>query len=105
MPNTPHSIRFDLQEATTRNDLARSIVIGFASALPTLARFWEQLDAALADTPALIAELTDARQHYANLAAAGLATLAAHSDGEPDPLFYLRDELAAQSHAPERGRA
>jgi hypothetical protein len=41
----------------------------------------------------------------ANLAAAGLATLAAHHDDEPDPLAYLRDELRAQGHDITRGRA
>lgn len=30
---------------------------------------------------------------YANLVAAGRATLLADADGEPDPLSYLRDEL------------
>ncbi len=33
---------------------------------------------------------------YQNLAAAARATLAADHDGEPDPLYYLRDELHAQ---------
>jgi hypothetical protein len=35
------------------------------------------------------------RLRYANLAAAGRATLSASRDGEdPEPLSYLRDELA-----------
>lgn len=38
---------------------------------------------------------TAARLRYANLAAAARATLAALADGDdPDPLGYLRDELA-----------
>jgi hypothetical protein len=41
----------------------------------------------------------------ANLAAAALATLMAHCDGEPDPLCYLRDELSAQGYDINRGRA
>ncbi len=32
----------------------------------------------------------------ANLLAAMRATIAAHADGEPDPLYYLRDELNAR---------
>ena len=36
-----------------------------------------------------------ARMRAADLEAAGRATLAAERDGEADPLFYLRDELAA----------
>jgi hypothetical protein len=44
------------------------------------------------------------RLDRANLAAAAFATIAAHQDGEPDPLSYLRDELGAQGHDPNRGR-
>jgi hypothetical protein len=35
----------------------------------------------------------------ANLLAAMRATLAAHADGDPDPLWYLRDELDAAESA------
>lgn len=38
--------------------------------------------------------LRDARILAANLLAAIRAALHAHADGEPDPLAYLRDELA-----------
>jgi CelD/BcsL family acetyltransferase involved in cellulose biosynthesis len=72
----------DLQEAATRNRAARRIVAGFSAALPTLEEIWRQLEAALADTPALSAEIS------------------AHLDGEPDPLAYLRDELAARGQLP-----
>jgi len=61
---------------------------------------------AVADIPVLIAEvhrgrslLTYVRADYADLLAAAQATLAADSDGETDPLWYLRDELTAQ-HEP-----
>jgi hypothetical protein len=43
------------------------------------------------------------RRRYHNLVAAARATLAAVADGEPDPLYYLRDELAATGHLPEAG--
>jgi hypothetical protein len=60
---------------------------------------------AIADIPLLLAELerharllTWARTEFANLLAAAHATLAADRDGEPDPLSYLRDQVA--NHAP-----
>ena len=53
--------------------------------------------------PVLLAEierirriLTWTRLDYANLLAAARASLAAHADGEDDPLYYLRDEVTAQ---------
>lgn len=99
-------------EVATRNRTARHIVAGFSTAFPTLADTWRYLDTALADSPALSAEITRLRAELAgvrldlaNLAAAALATLAARDDGEPDPLSYLRDELRAQGHDTSRGRA
>jgi hypothetical protein len=44
----------------------------------------------------LYGALLDTRIQSANLRAAMRATLHAESDGETDPLAYLRDELAAQ---------
>jgi hypothetical protein len=44
----------------------------------------------------LCRELASTRMQYANLLAAARATLSAARDGEPDPLYYLVDELAAQ---------
>ena len=62
---------------------------------------------ALADVPVLLAEvsrlailLTWTRLKFANLLAAARATLAAQHDGEPDPLSYLRDELADHEPLP-----
>ncbi|GLX98753.1 hypothetical protein [Herbidospora sp. NBRC 101105] len=43
-----------------------------------------------------IERLRDERTAHHNLTAAALATLAADRDGEPDPLYYVRDELSAQ---------
>lgn len=61
---------------------------------------------AVADIPVLLAEVhrgrsvfTYIRREYADLLAAAQATLCADSDGEADPLWYLRDELTAQ-HEP-----
>lgn len=93
----------NIPEVTARNQAARDIVAGFASAAPTLAVAWRTVGEALADCAALAAdaarlagELADARMDRANLLAAMRATIAAATDGEPDPLYYLRDELAAR---------
>jgi hypothetical protein len=39
---------------------------------------------------------------YQDLVAAARATLAAADDGEPDPLYYVRDELQAQGQLTDR---
>lgn len=94
-----------LPEVATRHRTARHLADGLADQLP--ADIWSYLAAALADTPALSAEISNlraqlagARLDRANLAAAALATIAAHHDGEPDPLCYLRDELRSQGYTP-----
>jgi hypothetical protein len=87
-------------EITTRNDIARDIVAGFAAVMPHLAGIWRIVDQALADLPAVLAdlgrtraELQAVRLDRANLLAAIRATLTAYDEGEPDPLGFLRDEL------------
>ena len=102
MPNTVPPASINLQEVTERNDNARHIVAGCTSAMPTLADMWRYLADALNDTVALSAEITRlsaelarTRLDRANLLAAIRAALAAHADGEPDPMAYLRDELDA----------
>jgi hypothetical protein len=89
-----------LQAIYARNDTARRMVAGFMSALPAMSGMWQQLDRALTDVPAmgaiiarLTAELADTRMDRANLLAAMHAAMAAHADGEPDPLWYLRDAI------------
>jgi hypothetical protein len=94
-----------------RNDIARRIVAQAVSALPAASELWGQVDRALADVPALgavigrlAAQLAETRMDRANLLAAMRATIAAQADGEPDPLYYLRDELdARQGHSPGHG--
>jgi cytochrome b len=96
-----------------RNDHARRIIAGFATALPAASELWDQVDDALADVPAmgavivrLAAELAETRMDRANLVAAMQATLAAHADGEADHLYYLRDELnARQARSESHGGA
>jgi hypothetical protein len=87
-------------EITTRNDIARDIIAGFAAVTPTLAGVFRLIDTALADLPAVLAELDRARAELeavrldrANLLAAIRATLAADAESDTDPLGYLRDEL------------
>ena len=97
-----------LEAVYARNDIARWIVAGAVSALPAASELWSQVDDALADVPALgavigrlAAQLADTRMDRANLLAAMRATIAAQADGEPDPLYYLRDELGARQVPPE----
>ena len=111
MPNTVPHITINIMEVNARNDNARHIVTGCATALPTLTDIWRSLRDALDDTPALAAEITRlsaelerTRLHRANLRAAIRAALAAHADGEPDPMWYLRDTLNAPETAPRRQR-
>jgi hypothetical protein len=110
MPTLPHS-SIDPQEVRTRNDHARHIIAGFASALPALAGIWRHIDDALNDTATLSAEITrlsaelnNTRLDRANLLAAMRATLAAYANGEQDPMWYLRDELDAPDAASAASR-
>ena len=57
MPDASPNTDIDLQEVSTRNDQARHIVAGFASAMPWLTDIWEYLQRALNDVPALSAEV------------------------------------------------
>lgn len=107
MPDTNPATRALIQEAITRNEYARHIIAGFRSDMPTLAAIWEYLDDALNDVlilGALLDRLADelhlTRLHRADLLAAVRAALAAHAEGEADPLWYLRDELDAAQAPP-----
>jgi len=111
VPDVPrNSAPNDLPEVTTRNRIVRHLVEGYAAQFP--ADIWQYLAAAFADTPALAAEvarlrteLAETRLDRANLAAAARAAIAAHFDGEPDPLSYLRDELRVQGFGAYQGDA
>lgn len=113
MTDTARTMPTDLQEVATRHHAARQITLEHAADSTTAphvtASIWQQLAAAFADTPNLVAEITrlradlaGARLDRANLATAALAAITAHHEGEPDPLSYLRDELRAQGHDPAR---
>jgi hypothetical protein len=114
VPNNAPPSAIDVPKVLSRNLAARDIVSGFASATPTLSVAWQYLLAALADTrdlamevTRLSAELAAVRLWHANALAAMRATIGAQRDGEPDPLYYIRDELSAPqnlSEAREGGR-
>jgi hypothetical protein len=102
MPNSAPYSAIDIPEVMSRNQAARDIVSGFARATPTLSDAWQHIETALADTQELAtevtrlsAELAAARLWHANALAAMRATTGAQRDGEPDPLYYIRDELSA----------
>jgi hypothetical protein len=94
--NTPvskHQSDADLREATTNHDDALAVIRPITDALNHI--------------PPLCAEIRDLRRRHAgslfdlsDLVAAGLATLGADADGEPDALYYLRDELRALGYLP-----
>ena len=72
---------------------------------------WRHIETALADSrdlaaevARLSAELAAARLDRANAIAAMRAAIGAQRDGEPDPLYYLRDELQASQNAAEDAR-
>ena len=81
----------DLQEAINHHDDATRVIRPITDALKII--------------PTLCQQIHDLRRRLAlaladlhNLIAAAKATLGAHTDGEPDPFYYLRDELEAQGH-------
>ena len=49
MPHTHPNPEIDLHQINARNDQARHIVAGCASAMPTLADMWRPIDQALSD--------------------------------------------------------
>src|SRR5260370_1531786 len=89
-----------MSEVMSRNQIARDIVSGFASAAPMLSVAWDHIRAALADArdlatqvTRLSAELTAARLWHANALAAMPATIGAQRHGAPAPLSYILAEL------------
>jgi hypothetical protein len=83
----------DLQEVAHQHDQA-------TSALSTLATVLETIPRMCAEIGRLRARLARSLTDLHNLVAAARATLGAHADGEPDALYYLRDELEAQGQLP-----
>ncbi len=108
--NAPNPV-VGVHAAYQRSDNARRIIASAVAVMPDTADLWSDVDRSLADVPALgaviarlTAELADTRMDRANLLAAMRAAIGAHADGEPDPLYYLRDELdAGQDRSAGRG--
>jgi hypothetical protein len=106
MPDTYAYSRIKIVEVMYRNFAACDIVSGFATATPALSAMWQHIETALDDARDLVAEvirladeLKAARLDHANALAAMRAAISAQNDGEPDPLYYLRDELQASQNA------
>lgn len=87
----------DLQEIASRHDSA-------AFAIGKLTRALDTIPLLCAEVRRLRARLVRTLTDLHNLIAAARATLGAHADGEPDPLYYLRDELDAQGQLPSERR-
>jgi hypothetical protein len=62
-----------------------------AQALDTIPPLCDEIDL-------LNAAILLIRRRYHDLVAAARATLSAATEGQPDPLYYLRDELTATGH-------
>lgn len=112
MPYQSSTAHADLPEANARAETARHVIAGFSLAVPALAGLWQQVSDSLDDIPVLASEITHLRDsltatrlNRANLAAAGKASIAAHRNGDPDPLSYLCDELSAQGFSTGGGSA
>lgn len=106
MPNRHPYPHIDLQEVANRNYTAAQLLAALTRDPLPLLPIWAHVIAALDDIESLIdevtglrAELASIRHQRANALAAMRATLAANRDGDDDPLYYVRDELHAQTHA------
>jgi hypothetical protein len=87
----------NLTEVASRHDSG-------TTAMGTLTRALDTIPLLCAEVRRLRARLARTLTDLHNLIAAARATLGAHADGEPDPLYYLRDELDAQGQLPPRHR-
>ena len=110
MPDTHSDPQIDLHEISATNTFARNVIAGFRVARGAR-RLVASGDDALSDAAALCEQVTRlsadvdrVRLDRANLLAAMRAALAAHADGEADPLWYLRDELDAPDSAADASR-
>jgi hypothetical protein len=88
----------NLQEVASRHDTAAAVIDKLARALDTIPLLSAEISRLRRGLTATLSDLN-------NLLAAAKATLSAQTDGEEDPLFYLRDELTAQGQLrPEQRR-
>lgn len=87
----------DLQKVASQHNEASSAMRTLAAVLDTIPRL-------CAEIGQLRVRLTRTLADLHNLIAAARAALGAHADGEPDALYYLRDELDAQGQLPPEYR-
>jgi Fic family protein len=102
-PTIPR-LQIDLDEilGAIALELARVQICGQCQAsVPSLINDLAHL---VAEITRLSAELRQTRLDRANLRAAMRATLAALAEGEPDPTWYLRDELDGPESAADASR-
>ena len=111
MTTTPSPV--NLQEALTSHANAiRLINVHLITRALLRAHTRAAITTALATIPAFCQEtkhlralLHIAKLDHANLVAAVCATVTADHEGEPDPLWYVRDELAARGQLPNPRRS
>jgi hypothetical protein len=97
----------DIQEALTRYASAVQTINASPLARILLRVRIAAIAAALDDIPGLCRDVQQLRalvalasRDHANLIAAARCSLIADREGEPDPLWYLRDELAERGQSP-----
>jgi hypothetical protein len=104
--NPPHTPRLQIDLDEILGTIALELAIAricpqCQASAPSLI---DDLARLVAEITRLSGELDRTRLDRANLLAAMRATLAAHADGDPDPLWYLRDELTAADSAADAPR-
>ena len=104
-PNIPR-LQIDLDEilGTIALELARLRICPECQCRESVPSLINDLAQLVAELTRLARELDRTRLDRANLLAAMRATLAAHADGDPDPLWYLRDELDAAENPADASR-
>ncbi|MFF4771417.1 hypothetical protein ACFY05_01005 [Microtetraspora fusca] len=107
-PTTPHNPLINLQEVRNQHRYTTTLIDAHPRTRPMLRTTpGAAIITALDSIPALCDEverlhvlLSLVRLEYADMVAAARATIAADREGEPDSLYYLRDELSARGLLP-----
>ena len=102
-PNIPR-LQIDLDEILGTIALELAIVRICPQCQASAPSLINDLARLVAEITRLAGELDRTRMDRANLLAAMLAALAANADGDPDPMWYLRDELDAADSAADTSR-
>ena len=102
-PNIPR-LQIDLDEILGTIALELAIVRICTQCQASAPSLINDLARLVAEITRLSAELDRTRMDRANLLAAMRAALAANADGDPDPMWYLHDELDAAESAADTSR-